>query len=140
MKILSNFKPYPEAAYEVSPQALEFFLQSGDDRSDIRTHSHISNCIVFHAKNFENSVLSDHIIAMRKRIDQIVSDRVKDLFRIGKRLSVDVSGHFLYPPGGYMGWHTNSRVPGWRMYVNYVEEPGKSFLIPVLDLPATNSV
>ena len=80
MKILSNFKPYPEAAYEVSPQALEFFLQSGDDRSDIRTHSHISNCIVFHAKNFENSVLSDDIIAMRKRIDQIVSDRVKDLY------------------------------------------------------------
>lgn len=26
-----------------------------------------------------------------------------------------------------MGWHTNSRVPGWRVYINYAEEAGKSF-------------
>ena len=26
-----------------------------------------------------------------------------------------------------MGWHTNSRVPGWRMYLNYAQVPGKSF-------------
>ncbi len=26
-----------------------------------------------------------------------------------------------------MGWHTNSDNPGWRLYINYAEEPGKSF-------------
>jgi hypothetical protein len=26
-----------------------------------------------------------------------------------------------------MGWHTNWQNPGWRLYINYAEEPGKSF-------------
>jgi hypothetical protein len=26
-----------------------------------------------------------------------------------------------------MAWHTNSGAPGWRLYVTYAEEPGKSF-------------
>ena len=37
------------------------------------------------------------------------------------------SGHFWYPKGSYMGWHTNSRAPGWRIYINFAEEPDKSF-------------
>jgi len=30
-----------------------------------------------------------------------------------------------YPPGGGIGWHTNSNVPGWRAYL--VRAPGASF-------------
>ena len=26
-----------------------------------------------------------------------------------------------------MGWHTNNRAPGWRVYLTYAEQPGKSF-------------
>ena len=26
-----------------------------------------------------------------------------------------------------MAWHTNSGVPGWRLYISYAQEPGKSF-------------
>ena len=26
-----------------------------------------------------------------------------------------------------MGWHTNSKFPGWRLYITYAEKPGKSF-------------
>ena len=26
-----------------------------------------------------------------------------------------------------MGWHTNSKSPGWRLYISYAEETGKSF-------------
>lgn len=29
------------------------------------------------------------------------------------------SGHFLYPKGGYMGWHTNGDMPGIRVYLAY---------------------
>ena len=28
-------------------------------------------------------------------------------------------GNFLYPQGGFMGWHTNSDFPGTRVYVAY---------------------
>jgi hypothetical protein len=26
-----------------------------------------------------------------------------------------------------MGWHTNFKVPGWRLYITHAAEPGKSF-------------
>jgi len=32
------------------------------------------------------------------------------------------SGNFLYPEGGYMGWHTNSDAPCIRVYLVYVEK------------------
>jgi hypothetical protein len=38
-----------------------------------------------------------------------------------------VSGHFYYPAGGYMSWHTNSDKPEKHIYITYVDEPNKSF-------------
>lgn len=32
---------------------------------------------------------------------------------------VTPTGNFLYPIGGYMGWHTNSNSPGIRVYAVY---------------------
>lgn len=32
---------------------------------------------------------------------------------------IEPSGSFLYPKGGYMGWHTNSNSPGIRVYISY---------------------
>jgi len=29
------------------------------------------------------------------------------------------SGNFLYPKGGFMGWHTNSNAPCYRLYIAY---------------------
>jgi hypothetical protein len=29
------------------------------------------------------------------------------------------SGNFLYPKGGFMGWHTNSNTPCYRLYLTY---------------------
>lgn len=40
--------------------------------------------------------------------------------------SIVPSGQFWYPPGGYMGWHTNHDAPYTRMYITYVDEPNKS--------------
>ena len=41
---------------------------------------------------------------------------------------VESSGHFIYPPTGYMGWHTNYTNPCTRLYITYVTEDKKSFL------------
>lgn len=69
-------------------------------------------------------MLDDEIIALRRQIDEIV---IKEL-RLKFPGSAPVcSGHFWYPPQCFMGWHTNSRKPDWRYYINYAEEPGKSF-------------
>lgn len=36
------------------------------------------------------------------------------------------SGCWIYTAGGYQGWHTNSDVPGQRLYVAWAEASGKS--------------
>ena len=38
-----------------------------------------------------------------------------------------MSGFFIYPPTGYMGWHTNYKSHGKRLYVTYASEDKKSF-------------
>ena len=67
------------------------------------------------------------LVRLRQDVDRLVSARLKRMFRAGHTLDVANSGHFWYPPGGYMSWHTNLRTPGWRLYINHVDEPGKSF-------------
>lgn len=38
-----------------------------------------------------------------------------------------ITGFFWYPPGGFREWHTNAyNAYGWRLYLVYVEEEGKS--------------
>ena len=49
----------------------------------------------------------------------------QDLFPNNKLISA--SGRFHYPPKGYMGWHTNSNMEGWRVYATRSEEDNKSF-------------
>ena len=39
-----------------------------------------------------------------------------------------ISGRMIYPPGGYMDWHTNGDWPGTRMYAAW-SETGKSGML-----------
>ena len=123
----TSFQPEPGASEKVSPEALQEILKKGGDINGIRTEKEISNVIVFNDKRYENAVLDQEVSAARKRVDQWIGRRVRALFAEGKNLEIRSSGFFLYSPGGYMGWHTNWQNPGWRLYVNYAEEPGKSF-------------
>ena len=40
---------------------------------------------------------------------------------------VTSSGWFIYPPTGYMGWHTNYKKSCYRLYISYATEHQKSF-------------
>jgi len=123
----ASFRTNPNARQAVSEETLQGILASGNNVSDILTDRHISNCLVFNDNSAENALVSEQVRKLRKKVDKAISKRVKRLFQDGGRLAVRSSGHFWYPPGGYMGWHTNLKTPGWRMYINYCEESGKSF-------------
>ena len=41
--------------------------------------------------------------------------------------SILLSGNFLYPKNGYMGWHTNSDTPYLRCYITYSENGDSYF-------------
>ena len=43
-----------------------------------------------------------------------------------------ISGHMIYPPNGYMSWHTNSGQPGTRLYASW-SETGESGMLFVDD-------
>jgi hypothetical protein len=122
-----GFTPNPRAEHEVSEEALRALIAAGRRVSDITKDRSISNCIAFNFGSIQKSVMDRDVAAARRRVDRIVAQKVRALFRDGRRLTIKKSGHFWYPPGGFMGWHTNERSPGWRLYINYADEPGKSF-------------
>lgn len=123
----TTFKPDRQAAADaVSEEKLESILKSGRDVHGIATDRHISNVIVFNARNIQDAVSSSEVDRLRKLVDEAVSEKVKQSFRSERDLTVANSGHFWYPPGAYMAWHTNSGAPGWRMYINHAEESRES--------------
>jgi hypothetical protein len=119
------FEPVADAEARVSEAAL-VDAAAGDGASDIRTDPELSNCLVFHTSGLPGSVDDPRIVELREVADTLLRDRLRMI--VGDPgLELRASGHFWYPPGSYMGWHTNVRVPGWRAYVTYAAEPARSF-------------
>jgi len=131
-KDMSIFTPNHKALENVSEHALNEVLSKNIDVHGVATDSSISNVIMFGAKHIKSSVNDMQVGVERKQVDKIIKEKVLDIFYCddnfeGKELNIVSSGHFWYPKDSFMAWHTNSQVPGWRIYINYVEEEGKSF-------------
>jgi len=123
----TRFRPDERASQKVSPEALEEILAREPDVASIGAKDRqISNCIVFGTPDV-GGIRNDDVRRLMRRVDQIVAAKAKELFKSNHAIWTDRIGHFWYPPGGYMGWHTNSNAPGWRMYVTCCDAPGKSF-------------
>ena len=123
----TRFRPHERPADEVSPEKLEKILGTEKDVESIGGPRHIANCVVFGSHHVEGAIRNNDVRRLMRSVDRLVSAKVKGLFRSADPVWADRIGHFWYPPGSYMGWHTNSNAPGWRMYVTHCDEPGKSF-------------
>ena len=123
----SGFSASADALEQTSETRLTQILDVGEDIHGIATDRSISNVISFGGKKVTDTVNSNRIREDRRRVDELMENLLKSIFSSKTPLAISTSGHFWYPAGSYMGWHTNSRVPGWRVYINYAEEPGKSF-------------
>lgn len=124
---MKTYAPIESALDELTTEKLQALINAGEDVHGISTSRHISNVICFGEKKITDAVLDDDVDQLRRAVDENVSERLQDIFNCNHRLSIASSGHFWYPQGSFMGWHTNSGAPGWRIYINYAEEPGKSF-------------
>ncbi|MES2625359.1 MAG: hypothetical protein V4628_08780 [Pseudomonadota bacterium] len=122
-----KFVPDQNALAELSHEKLQGLLGAKQDIHGIATNRSISNVITFGEAKFDDSIIDQSVETTRKIVDARLSEKLQDIFAYDDKLSIVPSGHFWYPAGAYMGWHTNSRVPGWRIYINYAEENGKSF-------------
>ena len=119
--------PQAEAQAAVSVEALERTLESGTDVHGISREDEISNVVTFNAPHIENAVVDADIARKRAALDAIVGERLDRHLNLGVRHRIANSGHFWYPNTSYMGWHTNNKAPGWRVYLTHAAEPGRSF-------------
>lgn len=122
-----NFSPNSEASLATSENALQQILSVGDNVHGISKQPEISNVIAFNTNNVSDAVNSDNINRMRESVDALVDAKFRETFAIKNSSGMRCSGHFWYPPGGYMGWHTNSESPGWRLYISHTDEAEKSY-------------
>ena len=67
----------------------------------------------------------------RKNIISFSKDKSNKLIHLIKEIYPDkivyTSGHFYYPPTGYMGWHTNQHLAADRVYISFASESNKAF-------------
>ena len=123
---LATYRPETDRAQkEVSPGALDTLLAKNFDIHGIRTHRDITNALPLNATHIEDAVLDRRVGVLRHKLDRQVRRLLEE--RLGKRVHVGNSGQFWYPPGSFMGWHTNHQAPGWRLYLTLASSPGKSF-------------
>lgn len=122
-----RFAPRDEGDAGVSAQALRAILARREDVSDIRTDESISNVLVFHSAGLGGSVIDARVTELRRRVDDIAADLLSRALAAQGSVDVRNSGHFWYPPGGFMSWHTNLRKPGWRMYLTHARSAGLSY-------------
>lgn len=114
----------PEAEAATSAEALESLLDASTPVSDAAVVPGLTNATVFNSRSLAPAVDLREVERTRGAVDDLVTRLLGDR---GHDADVRVSGHLHYPPGSYMGWHTNERVPGLRAYLTLVDEPGRSW-------------
>lgn len=111
----------------VSAARLESILASGRRVAGIASERDIATAIPFNVRNVSDVVSSTEVAAQRRRLDRELEGWIRSLFAPGAEPVVFPAGHWWYPPGTHLGWHTNERFPGWRLYLSHSESPGDSF-------------
>jgi hypothetical protein len=122
-----DYQPCDTALEQVSEAALTQILAANIDVHGISTQREISNVICFGASNIDDAIHHDLIRTLRQEVDREISACISEIFAQSNAAKLVSSGHFWYPEQSFMGWHTNSQSPGWRIYINYAEQENQSF-------------
>ena len=109
---------------ECDEAALAERLAEPDEWSDVGVRPELSDMVALHTGDLraEASVAEPREVvrtAMKEALDR------RGWCPPGTDWAV--SGHLWYRSGSLLGWHTNTRVPGWRAYLSWAGEPGRSF-------------
>ena len=83
-------------------------------------------------KSLEKEFFSEPIDGSRgnnnmKKLNKVAESILSVVKKLVNSQNVVASGNFIYPPTGYMGWHTNYKSQGKRLYITYASEDKKSF-------------
>ncbi len=130
---LETFEGVPNATELVSAEALEGILGSDEDRHNISTGIDMRVITLNDPYNPTDdpqgrytALTDEQCVEPREQLSDFLLDSIRRLFDRDD-LALQDTGFIIYPPGGHMGWHTNEKDPGWRLFANVVKEPGRSF-------------
>ena len=106
----------------------ESFIKECMDSADTNGYSYQDDWM----SKLDNPSFDDTIdIANNKNFMKFDKEFANELLSNVKKIighdRVESSGHFIDPPTGYMGWHTNYTNPCTRLYITYATEDKKSF-------------
>jgi hypothetical protein len=111
LKINNNISIYPNNEHNCSDDILFDLINKPNEFENLQ-------------KANENKKL---IHLERKLIQKYNSKLVYFLQKKFPHSSILLSGNFLYPKNGYMGWHTNADTPYLRCYITYSENGDSYF-------------
>ena len=60
-------------------------------------------------------------------LTQKLAITLENLLEPKRKMRLFQSGRNWYPPNGYMGWHTNANVQGFRLYCSHATAPRQSY-------------
>lgn len=121
-----RFVPSADAE-PVSAAALERLLADGVEVHGLASEREITNALPFNDANVVDTIRDRGLARRRRQVDVELARRLGSLFGEGENPTLAPTGQYWYPPGAHMGWHTNSRFPGWRLYITHAPRPDRSF-------------
>lgn len=110
----------------VSDETLAALLRSGRRIGGIADQRDIATAVPFNVPNVEDVLWSKRIVQLRRRLDAALAPWLVSLFDPATPALFFPAGHWWYPAGTCLGWHTNERFPGWRLYLSHATHPGRS--------------
>ena len=120
--LLPNYSEFEQKLYQnlskidyEKPSILD--LKTAHESTSYDSWLHIKNQEVFVAKQ-------KNLIDFKSQ--DLNRNLIRFLIEMFPGYAIMPSGHFLYPPGGYMSWHTNSDMPCERLYIAVVDHPNRS--------------
>jgi len=122
-----DYRPRADALAVVDEPALRAAMARADTPRDIVEDRALSNCIAFNFDNVQGAVAAPELARLVETLTGLVAAQLARVVPGLDTRALENSGNFWYPPGGCMGWHTNLRTPGWRLYITRADAPGRSF-------------
>lgn len=109
---------------DCDPSVLAGRLDDPGGWSDIAVRPELSDLLALH-----RGELGEHaeVAEARRAVGAAMAEAVTERGWFPPGTGWDLSGHLWYPARTGLGWHTNTRVPGWRVYLTWTAAPRSSF-------------
>lgn len=116
----------PGSAKDCDDSVLAGRLDDPDEWSDISVQPALSGVVALHNRRLDDR--AEAVVGPRREaVDRALAEAADERGWCPEGTSWQPSGHLWYRAGTALGWHTNTRVPGWRAYLTWVAEPSRSF-------------